>query len=119
MNRSTLVMLALLAGLGLLLLGQNSFDTIVLQTEGATTGSVKLEHKVHSMDRSIPCTRCHHNMAEVGTPKCATCHTLKGKEGVRTLETAYHDSCLGCHKAPPDKTKPPTECEGCHVKKEG
>lgn len=119
MKRSTILAALLIAALGVLLLGANSFDTIVMQTEGATEGKVKLEHKVHSMDRSIPCTSCHHNMAEVGTPKCSQCHTLEGQEGMRNLETAYHDCCLSCHKAPPEKTKPPTECEGCHVKKKG
>ncbi len=117
MRPQTWLVTLFLCAAGVLLLGANDFDTILLQTERAQQGTVKLEHKVHSMDRSIPCTRCHHNMAEVGTPKCSQCHTLAGQEGVRNLETAYHDACLGCHKTPPEKTKPPTECEGCHTGK--
>ncbi len=106
---------ALIAGLALLSLGAQMADRMVLKTKGATTGPVTLEHRAHAMDRTVPCLRCHHNMAEVGTKPCSECHTLAGEGQVRNLEKAYHDSCIPCHQAPPKGTTPPTECEGCHV----
>jgi len=113
---------ALLTGLlltcSLLLMGKavRMAETMVIQTEGTETGAVTFEHHKHAMERGIACTDCHHNMAEVGTPRCNSCHTLTQTGEARNLEQAYHDSCLGCHKEPPKGTTPPVECEQCHKK---
>ncbi len=97
-------------------------DTMLLKAEGGEAAVVTFQHKAHSIDRTIACILCHHNMAEAGTPPCVQCHKLAAKgtpapaEGeARHLEQAYHDSCLGCHNEPPKGTTPPTECEQCHV----
>jgi len=105
---------ALIMALGLLSLGTEMADEMLLKTKGATEGVVTLNHKAHALERTIPCLRCHHNMAEEGTPPCNQCHTLAGEGQVRNLEDAYHDSCQGCHTAPPKGATPPTECGGCH-----
>jgi len=98
-------------------------DTMLLKAEGGEAEVVTFEHKAHTIDRSIACTDCHHNMAEVGTPLCSQCHVLaKGDAPVdvgpgepKALEQAFHDSCLGCHREPPKGATPPVECAQCHV----
>lgn len=98
----------------LLALGAEIADTMIITIKGETQPQVTFQHRPHAMERAIPCTRCHHNMAEEGTPGCDTCHTLAGEAQVRNLEDAYHDSCLLCHSTPPKGTSPPVECEDCH-----
>ncbi len=111
---------ALVVAGGWLALGSMA-DTMMLKADGGEAEVVTFEHKAHAIDRSIACTQCHHNMAEVGTPPCAQCHVLaKGAAEPaagepRALEPAFHDSCLGCHREPPKGTTPPTECAQCHV----
>lgn len=110
---------ALIAALALMSLGAKMAETKLLKTKGATQGPVTLMHQAHALDRTIPCLRCHHNMAEVGNKPCNECHTLAGEGQVRNLEKAFHDGCINCHNAPPKGTSPPTECEGCHVASTG
>ncbi len=93
-------------------------ETMSLKAEGGENAPVTFEHRLHAMNRGIPCMKCHHNMDKVGTPKCAPgCHTLAGQEGVLKLEEAFHKNCWGCHQSPPKGKAPPTECAQCHVKK--
>ncbi len=110
---------ALVLGTPIAVLAAGMAETMLLKTKGATQAPVTLKHQAHAMDRTVPCLRCHHNMAEVGTKPCAECHTLAGEGQVRNLEKAYHDSCIPCHEAPPKGTSPPTECAGCHVPSAG
>lgn len=121
-HRITRITGALLVVAGAWLALGSMDDTMVLKAEGGEAEVVTFQHKAHAIDRSIACTLCHHNMAEVGTPPCAQCHVLaKGStaepaEGQpRALEQAFHDSCLGCHGEPPKGTTPPVECVQCHV----
>lgn len=104
----------LFVALGLLCAAAEMADEMLLKTKGAEEGVVTLNHKAHALERSMPCLRCHHNMAEEGTPPCNQCHTLAGEAQVSDLQTAYHDSCQGCHSAPPKGKTPPMECGGCH-----
>ncbi len=104
---------------GLLLVfatGAKLADTYILKAEGGEAAAVTFQHKAHAMDRGIQCIQCHHNMQQVGTPPCASCHKLVQEGEARAREQAYHDSCLGCHREPPRGATPPTECEQCHVK---
>ena len=107
---------ALTAAMGVLLLGADveMAEIMTLKAEGGESTPVTFNHEAHAMERGLPCTACHHNMAEVGTPPCASCHKLTQEGEPRALEQAYHDSCIGCHKAPPPGKTPPTECVGCH-----
>ena len=110
-----LLIAAAVAAGALLLMAAGMADTMVLKLDGATQPAVTFTHKAHSIDRGVACTECHHNMMEVGTPPCVSCHTLEGQGSTRKAELAYHDQCITCHKAAPDGTSAPTACEACHV----
>lgn len=90
------------------------------------------------------CVGCHHTVNNIGVPqlwKCTVCHQDEGKGDGRYVSTknlncdqsgnpknrdcdevfyerAFHDSCIGCHRAElargkePDKV--PITCSGCH-----
>ncbi|HEV8485735.1 MAG TPA: cytochrome c3 family protein [Blastocatellia bacterium] len=68
------------------------------------------------------CVGCHHTMNSRGIPqlwKCSACHRSEGDpRNPRNRdfdevwsERAFHDSCIGCHRA---STKGPTTCGECH-----
>jgi len=91
------------------------------------------------------CSGCHHTTSEQGFPqlwKCTSCHQTAGKgtgQFVNTrcgteceksgnpkncacdelyFERAFHDSCIGCHRASNLATKvnrAPTTCSSCHA----
>lgn len=91
------------------------------------------------------CTGCHHTTNETGVPqlwKCTVCHQTAGKGTGQYVnkrcgqqcetagnpkncqcddlyfERAFHDSCIGCHRASNEQTRvnrAPTTCSGCHV----
>ena len=97
-------------------------------------GVVLFNHKSHEArinpDANAPykakagaaCIGCHHTANSRGIPqlwKCSSCH--RG-EGAPTnpknrdfdevwSERAFHDSCIGCHRA---SLKGPTTCGECH-----
>lgn len=106
------------AAAGLMMMGTSAqmAEIMTLKAEGGESTAVTFNHQGHAMERGLPCTSCHHNMAEVGTPPCASCHKLVQEGEARALEQAYHDQCIGCHKTPPPGKTPPTECEQCHTK---
>jgi len=118
MTKRTWTFTALCAVGALLLLGTGAqmAEIMTLKAEGGQATAVTFKHQAHAMERGLPCTSCHHNMAEVGTPACASCHKLVQEGEARALEQAYHDQCIGCHKSPPPGKTPPTECEQCHPK---
>ena len=68
------------------------------------------------------CAGCHHTMDSRGIPqlwKCSACHRGEGDPrnprnrdfDEAWSERAFHDSCIGCHRA---STKGPTTCGECH-----
>lgn len=91
------------------------------------------------------CSGCHHSTNEQGVPqlwKCTVCHQTEGKGTSHYLnqrcgqscepsgnpkncqcdelyfERAFHDSCIGCHRASNLATnvnRAPTTCSGCHA----
>ncbi|MEK6325403.1 MAG: cytochrome c3 family protein [Acidobacteriota bacterium] len=103
--------------------------------EKGRRGVVFFDHKGHekfiSLDPTTPhpakkgaaCVGCHHTVSARGIPelyKCNVCHhrkdgdarNPKNKEFDEVMaERAFHDSCIGCHRA---AEKGPTTCSGCH-----
>jgi hypothetical protein len=93
------------------------------------------------------CSGCHHTVNNVGVPqlwKCTVCHQDEGKGDGKYpskrytncdpsgnpknrdcdevfYERAFHDSCIGCHRAEinrgKDPDKVPVACSGCHAAK--
>jgi hypothetical protein len=93
------------------------------------------------------CSGCHHSINNVGIPqlwKCTVCHQDEGKGDGKYpsrkypncdqggnpknkdcdevfFERAFHDSCIGCHRAEIDRGKDPAKtpvtCTGCHMPK--
>lgn len=94
------------------------------------------------------CSGCHHSSNEVGLPqlwKCTVCHRTEGGgegkyvnqrcgKGCDTagnpkncecdelyFERAFHDSCIGCHRATNEQKQnllAPVSCSGCHASKQ-
>ncbi|HBE95102.1 MAG TPA: cytochrome C [Desulfovibrio sp.] len=78
----------------------------------------KLAGFFHS-DQGTVCRGCHHNSPVSKTPpSCASCHAkpFSAKEPARPgLKAAYHDQCMGCHKAMKLEKPVATDCNnGCH-----
>jgi hypothetical protein len=79
-------------------------------------------NSAHSAKAGAACVGCHHTMNSRGIPqlwKCAACHRSEGDPKNPKnrdydevwSERAFHDSCIGCHRA---SAKGPTTCGGCH-----
>jgi hypothetical protein len=96
---------------------------------------------------SATCSGCHHTTNEQGVPqlwKCTVCHQNEGKGDGKYLnrrcgqqcdpsgnpkncqcdelyfERAFHDSCIGCHRANNQQqrnSRAPVTCSGCHAPK--
>ncbi len=103
--------------------------------EKGRRGVVFYDHKGHELfispDPNAPfpakkgaaCVGCHHTVSERGIPqlyKCNVCHhrkdgdprNPKNREFDEVMaERAFHDSCIGCHRA---AEKGPATCSGCH-----
>lgn len=103
--------------------------------EKGRRGVVFFDHKGHesfvSTDPNAPhpakkgaaCSGCHHSISARGIPqlyKCNVCHHRKDGDPRNPknrdfdevmAERAFHDSCIGCHRA---TEKGPTTCSGCH-----
>lgn len=78
----------------------------------------KLAGYFHS-DEGTVCRGCHHNSPASKTPPhCASCHgkPFSPNEPNRPgLKAAYHDQCMGCHKAMKLEKPLATDCNaGCH-----
>ena len=89
----------------------------------------------HKAAKGSECVSCHHNRnAATGAPilvKCSLCHRSQGAmnpENPRNRdmdevwsERAYHDLCIGCHRASNAKgmvkVKAPVACSECHASK--
>ncbi|MFZ3047644.1 MAG: cytochrome c3 family protein, partial [Desulfatirhabdiaceae bacterium] len=65
------------------------------------------------------CQGCHHNSpASIKPPKCQSCHGKpfdETKLNVPGLLGAYHQQCMGCHKAM--NMEKPMGCTECHKEK--
>jgi hypothetical protein len=68
----------------------------------------------------VLCQGCHHHGSIGERPAlCENCHGLPFDEAnvhKPGLYGAYHRQCLGCHQSM--SLENPTDCEGCHAKKE-
>lgn len=95
----------------------------------ATPGTVTFNHKMHSVDRKIACTTCHHaskpaKPLKAAQEACSDCHTKVATPPVTTkLQGAFHDpmakkgTCIDCHtKENAAGKKAPTKCTECHKK---
>lgn len=89
----------------------------------------------HQAQKGAACIGCHHKRTEFsGVPilvKCITCHGGDGdpknprnKDGDEARsERAFHDLCIGCHRAINEKgqakcEKAPVACSECHGPKQ-
>jgi hypothetical protein len=87
------------------------------------TSRLYLTRTRHIKPRGAACVRCHHTVSARGIPelyKCNVCHHRKDGDPRNPknrdfdevmAERAFHDSCIGCHRA---AEKGPTTCSGCH-----
>lgn len=75
----------------------------------------------HSSPKSV-CAGCHHNSpVSANPPKCASCHGLVAnkEDGAKpALKAAYHQQCMGCHKAMGIEKPADTACTECHAAKQ-
>ena len=92
----------------------------------------KLAGAFHATDAAV-CQGCHHNSPASKTPpRCGNCHQAVETTTASArpaLKAAYHNQCMGCHKAmgiegkvvskaPGAKPVPAaTDCAGCHKEK--
>ena len=103
-----------------------------------TKAAVEFSHKKHAEVYNIKCTDCHHvykdgkNVWKQGDEvrTCMACHTEPTIQGEKklpeaqqklNLKLAYHENCVGCHKALKLKDREkyaniPTTCMNCHPK---
>lgn len=117
-------------------------DTIIkLDTKGSR-GVVYFSHRGHEAlinpdpqfvyrakaKTNAACAGCHHTESKRGIPqlwKCISCHKAEGNDKNPKnrefdevhAERAYHDMCIGCHRANYTmnvSVKGPTTCGGCH-----
>ncbi len=89
----------------------------IVQTLLNNIGENKLAEYFHTSQLAL-CRGCHHNSpASVKPPKCQSCHNKPFNEGkdVPGLLGAYHQQCMGCHKAM--HIEKPMGCTECHKEK--
>jgi hypothetical protein len=114
--------------------GDQVQSKVVTLDVGGTRGDVSFNHKTHEArlnpdpnaaykaKAGAACSGCHHTMNSRGIPqlwKCSACHRGEGDPrnprnrdfDEAWSERAFHDSCIGCHRA---STKGPTTCGECH-----
>ena len=89
-------------------------------------------------EENAACSGCHHTTSQRGIPqlwKCYACHKGEGYKGEFKgvpgqtenpknrnfdevfAERAFHDLCIGCHRATNEKeniNRAPVTCSGCH-----
>lgn len=116
-----------------LLFAQQDHKLIKLDLRGRR-GVVYFNHRSHQSlinpDPNFPykakqgaaCSGCHHTSDADGVPqlwRCGACHrgpgdpsNPKNRESDQVdAERAFHDTCIGCHRA---SKKGPITCGGCH-----
>lgn len=99
-------------------------DTMKLGHLADEFGEVVFNHKLH-VTLTDKCEHCHHHHTDLEiTPPCRECHTKTAEENGSkrlSLRDAYHEQCLGCHRATSSKGKgkSPLKCTECHEKGDG
>ena len=89
----------------------------IVQTLLNNIGENKLAEYFHTSQMAL-CQGCHHNSPiSVKPPKCQSCHNKPFNEAkdVPGLLGAYHQQCMGCHKAM--HIEKPMGCTECHKEK--
>ncbi|MDY6971595.1 MAG: cytochrome c3 family protein [Thermodesulfobacteriota bacterium] len=70
------------------------------------------------VEKNTPCRSCHHNSpGDVKPPRCVSCHGKPFDEAdlLRPgMKGAYHQQCIGCHKAMGIEKPNATDCTECH-----
>ena len=82
--------------------------TILLEAPASVTAKKAAVHFPHAKHFDYSCQTCHHKWekeSEIVGCQTSGCHDLakapaKGEEAdaIRYYKTAFHDSCIGCHK---------------------
>jgi hypothetical protein len=84
------------------------------------TRNSKLAGYFHS-EKGTLCQGCHHNSPPAEKPPvCSSCHgnTVESADAFRPgLVGAYHQQCIGCHKAMGIEKPDSRDCNACHVEK--
>lgn len=138
-----LVGLGWFGGLGALAeFGAVSEDRIIELDMNGSRGVVRFNHNSHEAvlnpapdvrhkaSAAAACSGCHHTTGPTGVPqlwKCTLCHRGKGDPANPRntdydelhRERAFHDKCIGCHRAGNETTtsrKAPVTCGGCHAR---
>ena len=89
---------------------------IVLGLAGRA-GPVLFDHAAHIARPASHCTDCHHLALGADTGNhCGQCH-LPQSQALPDRETAFHQTCVGCHRARARDhadAGPHRRCSGCH-----
>ncbi|MFH1154682.1 MAG: cytochrome c3 family protein [Pseudomonadota bacterium] len=75
-------------------------------------GKVLFTHQVHTVDYSLSCVDCHHNIEDGEVYNCGECHESTGDESMPSKTDAFHAKCKGCHE---NSGSGPVECNACHA----
>ena len=108
-----LIILAIVMFAGVVV-AEQAPGTVVLK---ASMGGVKFDHAQHA--KAAKCDTCHHAAKAGKTPtsaheKCTDCHTATPVAPVTAnAKTAFHNTCIECHKK---EGKGPQKCTECHDK---
>lgn len=109
-----LVMFAIVMFAGFAVAAEQAPGTVTLK---ASMGGVKFDHAKHA--KAAKCETCHHAAKEgkaltSAHEKCNDCHTATPAAPVKAnAKTAFHTTCIECHKK---EAKGPQKCTECHDK---
>ena len=109
---ATAVLFCAGVGLGIAVAKDAPGGVINVSSPGAKKEPVPFDHAKH---KDMKCDQCHHKGLD--DPKCSTCHTVEGKDGVSKLQDAMHGkdkgACRSCHF---DDGAKKLKCADCHKK---
>lgn len=110
---------------------QKELDIITIHNKGYDKyrkGPVNFSHEKHSRQYGVTCWECHHDYIDGEenawspwgtTEKCSKCHDpVEKKDGLITLQTAFHLNCKTCHlemNVYKDEPMASQTCGKCHV----
>lgn len=92
-------------------------DTVTIDGMSHWFTGVEFPHADHA-DMAGSCADCHHHgdgPDDINT--CDSCHSLAfdpAEPETPQLKMAYHQNCIGCHRA---EESGPTACIDCHARK--
>lgn len=86
-------------------------DPVTVSTPGAKRDPVTFDHAKHA---DVKCEQCHHKGLD--DPKCGTCHTVEGKDGVSKVQDAMHAKTGACRSCHFDEGAKKLKCAECHKK---